>query len=1415
MRTKVTSRISLLFLSFAMLLAIPAVAFADIVYDSVNDVSASVGSRTIVVGDSTSVGFRIQNQNTNAGDTQNSCNPGDTTPANLSFKVTDSNGNLVTDVTATPSPVVVNSCETNTNTSSYDYATFTSEKAGTYTIEPVVTDSGGGKYDTSAAKWSLTVNKAKTQLTNVSGNGTSGQSNGSLTAKLSSFKTDGTTVNKNLANKSVTFEIDGNAVSGTATTDNTGVATLNGVDLSGVSAGSHNVKAIFAQDDGYLASSGTGTLNVAPPPDSTPPVITADVTGTKGLNDWYTSNVNVDWTVSDGQSAISSQSGCADFSVTSDQAATTYTCSATSGGGTASKSVTIKRDATAPVVSGSDINDTTWRNTDRSASFTASDAGSGLASAGDASFTLTASQESTNATTPTTVSKTVTDAAGNSATRALSAKIDKTAPSVSASVSPDAAASGWYNQATGAPTVEYTCSDGLSGLSGACPADHTFGEGANQSDSSGDVSDLAGNKASASVSDIDVDLTAPAQPSVTFTPANPVANSGGFFKDTVTVSYGSSDAGSGIKSVSDDQTFDTTGTHDYSGFAEDNAGNKSAAASGSVKVDADAPVVNPNSVVNSVWRNSSLSQAFTASDAGSGLANAADASFTLTASDESQGANSPTVDQRVVSDKVGHSVTRSVSALIDLTKPSISASTTKDPAPSGWYNLDTGAPVVRFQCSDLLSGIAAGACPADHTITTEGTDQGYSDSVSDRAGNENSAGVSGLKIDLTAPNAAGAPDLLATSDSGDTSDNLTNDRTPTFSISAEAGSTVRLYGKEDGAANATLLVSGPATNGVATLTSGQSLSDGTYTIHAEVTDQAGNVSSTNNIEVTIVTVDATAPGAPTGLDMAASSDTGSSNSDNVTSDNTPTINGSAEANSQVELFEGTTSRGTAQADGSGAWSITSSQLADGARSLTAKATDAAGNTSQASGTLSVTVDTHAPGAPSKVDLLTASDTGSSQTDDVTTDTTPTFDVTAEAGSNVNVFKGTGATSLGSAQANNLGLASVTLSQLADGTYSIHADATDAAGNVSASSATINVTVDLTVDTAAPQTTIDSQPAGFSNNASPSFTFSSSEAGSTFQCSLDGGAFSACASPRSYSGLNDGSHTFAVKATDAAGNTDATEASYTWTVDTVAPNVTATPDGPADHNGWYNNAVSISFGGTDTGGSGIASCDPAVNYSGPDSGTASVMGKCTDKAGNSASGTFNFKYDATSPTLNPSVSPNPVLLNGSATATANAADATSGVASQNCDPVNTSSVGAKSVTCSATDNAGNSASASASYNVNYNFAGFRQPVDNGGIFNAVKAGQSVPMKFSLSGNQGLGIIAAGYPKVTAVACPGGSGLVDAIEETTTANNGLTYDATADQYNYVWKTQSTFAGKCYRFDMKLIDGTTQSALFKFTK
>ena len=164
----------------------------------------------------------------------------------------------------------------------------------------------------------------------------------------------------------------------------------------------------------------------------------------------------------------------------------------------------------------------------------------------------------------------------------------------------------------------------------------------------------------------------------------------------------------------------------------------------------------------------------------------------------------------------------------------------------------------------------------------------------------------------------------------------------------------------------------------------------------------------------------------------------------------------------------------------------------------------------------------------------------------------------------------------------------------------------------------------------------------------------------------------------------------------------------------------------------------------------------------------------------------------------------------------AEDAESGIdadASTLSGSVDTSSPGTKTVTFVAVNNEGNEATKDCDYNVHYQFSGFFSPVDNLPTVNATNAGSAVPVKFSLSGNYGLNIFASGYPKSQAIACDTASP-VDPIEETVTAgSSGLSYDAGADQYNYVWKTAKPWAKSCRQLIVKLNDGSDHVAYFSF--
>ena len=119
------------------------------------------------------------------------------------------------------------------------------------------------------------------------------------------------------------------------------------------------------------------------------------------------------------------------------------------------------------------------------------------------------------------------------------------------------------------------------------------------------------------------------------------------------------------------------------------------------------------------------------------------------------------------------------------------------------------------------------------------------------------------------------------------------------------------------------------------------------------------------------------------------------------------------------------------------------------------------------------------------------------------------------------------------------------SSLDDGAYEFKVRATDVFGNVSEPD---NRSFDL--DATAPTTTINSGPSGPTSNGSPTFGFDATEAGASFECSLDSEAFSACVDGQTYSDLPDGTHLFAVRATDGAGNVEDPPVEQSFEVDTV-------------------------------------------------------------------------------------------------------------------------------------------------------------------------------------------------------------------------------------------------------------------------
>ncbi len=659
-------------------------------------------------------------------------------------------------------------------------------------------------------------------------------------------------------------------------------------------------------------------------------------------------------------------------------------------------------------------------------------------------------------------------------------------------------------------------------------------------------------------------------------------------------------------------------------------------------------------------------------------------------------------------------------------------------------------------------------------------------SYQDLAGNNGgAANTPSIAIDTRAPAAPAAPDLAAASDSGDpdranwNTDNVTNVALPTFTGSAEAGATIRVY---DGAALiATTTAFG---NGSWSVASSVALAEGQHTITAIATDAAGNASAASG--ALALTIDLTPPAAPATPSLAAASDSGDDANDQLTNVITPTFRGAAgsvEGGAAVKLYDtdGSVIASTV-ANGDGSWSVASAALAEGGHAITARAVDVAGNAGAASGALMVTIDrtppaaqvlnavfsadtgssssdlvtkaaaqtiagtlsaalaaaehvevsldnghswmtaavdgtgwilsgvtlagsdtlqvrvsdaagnagapysrayvldTSAPAQPSTPDLEAASDTGASDHDDITGDTTPIFSGSAEAGATVYLYDG--ATLVGSGVATG-GVWRIESTMLAAGSHDITARAIDLAGNTSTASQALTIQV----ITDAPTTKVtglqfSSDSGALANDLvtrvaaqTLSGTLDAAlAAGERVEVSIGGGAWvdataSVGSAAWSLSGtLAAGTHPIAVRVTNAVGNSS--EAFVRdYTLDTVAPTVTITSDvpslkagqsaaitftfseDPGDTFSWDGSAGDVVVSGgtlSALSGSGLvrsAIFTPAADIN---AGTASISvasAGYADLAGNNgANASLAFSYD----TLAPAAPSAPVLAAGSDT-----------------------------------------------------------------------------------------------------------------------------------------------------------------------
>jgi hypothetical protein len=318
----------------------------------------------------------------------------------------------------------------------------------------------------------------------------------------------------------------------------------------------------------------------------------------------------------------------------------------------------------------------------------------------------------------------------------------------------------------------------------------------------------------------------------------------------------------------------------------------------------------------------------------------------------------------------------------------------------------------------------------------------------------------------------------------------------------------------------------------------------------------------------------------------------------------------------------------------------------------------------------------------------------------------------------------------------------------------------------------------------------------------------------------------CSSPL-YSGPDTATASTNGSCTDVAGNTSAPVASSAFMYDATPPtNIFGTASRAPDHNGWYNQALTVNFSGADAT-SGIDSCSTGVPYSGPDSPTASVSGTCTDKAGNTSAPPtpFTFKYDATPPSITITAPANGGIytLNASVASNYGCSDSVSGVATcsgpvTNGTNFSTGTVNLNNFTVSATDQAGNTTTMTNTYSVRYLSGGIclgdlghtiLQPINADGtsVFNGKSTS---PAKFRVCNVNGVSIGTPGVVsnfRLVGVMIGLSMNGVDETVISTNPDTAFRWDPTAQQWIFNINNKSLGpANQTYYFMITLNDGTT---------
>ncbi|UQR65125.1 Ig-like domain-containing protein [Bradyrhizobium sp. C-145] len=1081
------------------------------------------------------------------------------------------------------------------------------------------------------------------------------------------------------ANAVVHFTVDGTPIATTATADGSGHWSFT---PTGLADGSHSI--VVSETD---AAGNTGTASLSFTLDTTAPVVTEvlahdigasvtdKITSDPALSGSGDANAVVHYSVDGSPTAATATadgSGYWSFTPTGlvDGSHTIVASETDSAGNTGTASLTFTLDTTAPAVTEVLAYDTGASVTDKITSDPA------LAGSGDANavvhFTVDGSPIAATATadgsgqwsfTPTgladgshSIVASETDAAGNIGTASLSFTLDTTAPTVTAALADD----------TGASSSDKITSDSsLSGSGDANAVVHFTVDGSPiaataVADGSGHWSftptgladgshtivasetDAAGNTGTASLS-FTLDTTAPV---VTAALADDTGTSSSDKITSDPALAGSGDANAVVHFTVDGTPIAATvtaksnghwsftptgladGSHTIVASETDAAGNIGTA-SLTFTLDTTAPSV---AITSPGGSTNQASQTIT------GAVDVADAGATVTILDGttpigtavvqsngswsstvtlSQGSNSLTAR---VTDLASNTATSSaVVYTLSTSAPTVTESLVSDTGASATDHITSNPALSGIGLANTVVQFTIDGSLIAATLTTDAqgawsfTPSGLADGVhtivasqTDSFGNTGTASLS-FTLDTTAPLVTEA---LADDTGTSASDKISSD--PALAGSGDPNALVHFT--VDGSPIAAIATADGSGQWSFTPTG---LADGSHTIVASETDAAGN---TGTASLTFA-LDTTAPA----VTEALAHDTGTSATDKITSD--PALSGSGDPNAVVHFtVDGSTIAASATADGSGHWSFTPTGLTDGSHTIVASETDAAGNTGTA--LLSFTLDTTAP----VVTAALAADTGTSSSDKITSD--PALSGSGDANAVVH-FTVDGTPIAATASVDASGHWSFTPTGLADGSHTIVASETDAAGNTGTASLTF--TLDTTAAVVTEVLTHDTGASATDKFTSDPALSGSGDASAVVHFTVDGTPIAATATADGSghwsftpTGLVDGSHTIVASETDAAGNTGT--ASLTFTLDTGAPSLTPVADQTLQATVSSGAVATFSATATDA----VDGTDPVVFtegntvvHSGDTFGVGAhtITAQVTDAAGNASSETFTITVEA--------------------------------------------------------------------------------------------------------------------------------------------------------------------------------------------